>query len=153
MFMIDERIIFMPCNLAVTITKAVVAPEHLLKLLTPQVVEALVDGFVRQHPTFVQYASVRVMTAPRGVVTIWLGYNKQMTIVDGQVSARFPRGEEANGEMCAQLISTLLAKGADRLFAQQVKKSLQQLGTVQEQQTKVKDGDQVIPVTMFKLEI
>ncbi len=142
----------MPCNLAVTITKAVVAPEHLLKLLTPQVVEALVDGFVHQHPMFVQYASVRV-TASRGVVTIWLGYNKQITIIDGQVSARFPRGNAAKGEELAQLISTLLAKGADRLFAQQVKKSLQQLGTVQEQQTKVQDGNQVIPVTMFKLEI
>ena len=142
----------MPCNLAVTITKAVVAPEHLLKLLTPKVVEALVDGFVRQHVSFQKYSPLRVR-ASRGGITIWLGYGRQISIVGHQVSASFPRGEERKGEELAQLISTLLAKGADRLFAQQVKRSLQQVGRVQESQRSVNDGEQVVPVTMFKVEM
>ncbi len=40
----------MPCNLAVSITKAAVQDEQLTKLLTPEIVKTLLETFIGQHP-------------------------------------------------------------------------------------------------------
>jgi hypothetical protein len=151
--MIDDRGKDMPCNLAVTIQKAAVNNKELAALLTPQVVKTLVESFVQQHEAFKPYQPIR-LTARGGMVYANLGdYTRSFSIIGTEVYVNFPRTEKEKGEEIAQLLTTLLSRGADRLFAEKVKKSLQKFGKVQASQATVKDGTQVVPVTMLKFEV
>ncbi|MGH2505869.1 MAG: hypothetical protein ACRDHZ_00380, partial [Ktedonobacteraceae bacterium] len=148
----------MPCNLAVSITKATTAPEHLQKLLTSEVVKAVVESFVKTHEIFkgYQYQNVRLYER-MGMVEIYLGFGHRLELrqVNGvwTASGRFPRGEEAKLENMTSLLSVLLSKGADRLYARQVKAALQQFGQVNESQAKVNDGEEMMNVTLLQFEV
>ncbi|MEO9030631.1 MAG: hypothetical protein ABI413_17625, partial [Ktedonobacteraceae bacterium] len=112
----------MPCNLAVTITKGVTAPEHLQKLLTPAVVQALVESFVKTHEIFkgYQYQNVRLFER-MDMVEIYLSFGHRLELrqINGvwTMNGRFPRNEGASLENMTSLLTTLLNKGADRLYA------------------------------------
>jgi hypothetical protein len=149
----------MPCNLAVTITKAVTAPEHLQALLTPEIVKTLVESFVRSHEIFQAYsnAQVRITTGTKAI-DILLDWRHRITIYPNrqgvwQVQTLFQRGEEKLSQTVTELFTTLLAKGADRLYAKKVKGVLSSFGKVAESQAKVKDGEQTVDVTLLKFEI
>jgi hypothetical protein len=151
----------MPCNLAVTITKATTAPEHLQKLLTPAVVKALVEPFVKAHEIFRGYDYQNVHLYERtnhpNMVEIYLSWGRRIELqqINGvwTVYGRFPRTEEAKLAQMAELLEQLLARGADRLYARQVKQALSAFGKVAESQARVKDGEQTVDVTLLKFEI
>jgi hypothetical protein len=143
----------MPCNLAVTITKAVVAPEHLLALLTPEVIGQLITAFTSQSPEFQQYQPIRITTYGDTVNVILGRLDRRFLITHNQVTSNFPRYEQTQADTLAQLLSNLLSRGADRLFAAQVRKALtEKYGDVKQTSETVSNQGQPQRVTLFSFE-
>ena len=143
----------MPCNLAVTITKAVVAPEHLRKLLTPEVIQSLVQAFVAQHPAFADYQPVHVSLLGRTVL-VRLGRGRSVTLTAEQITANFPRYEQEQVPAIVELLTQLLAKGADKVFATQVRTALtKDFGQVSQTSTTVSNQGQKQNVTLFSFDV
>ena len=144
----------MPCNLAVTITKAVVAPEHLRKLLTPQVIQSLVQAFVAQHPAFTSYQPVRVSVLGSTVIVRLGRMDRSVSLTAEQVTANFPRYEQEQAPAIVELLTQLLAKGADKLFATQVRTALaKDFGQVQQTSTTISNQGQKQNVTLFSFDV
>lgn len=143
----------MPCNLAVTITKGVVAPDHLKKLLTPQIIQQLVTAFCNEHPDFKQHQPIRTSSSSDGVVLYVGRLDRRLIITNDQVKANFPRYAQEEGERLATLLTHLLAKGADKLFAAQVQKALATFGGVQAQTATVDNEGEKQQVRVFTLEV
>lgn len=137
----------MPCNLAVTITKAAVEQEHLNKLLTPQVVEQALRAFLTARD---RNATVRVNY---GTVYASTGYNS-VSVFRGRVSVSNGNRDTRGAEKLAAETQQLLAALADTLFAQQVQSALQGSGArVASQQVVVDNAGrrQVATVLSFNL--
>ncbi len=144
----------MPCKWAITITKAVVAPEHLRSLLTPEVILSLVQSVVEQHPAFASYQPVRC-SVYNGTVIVQLGrLDRSVTLTASQVNANFPRAEQEQAPAIVELLSTLLARGADKLFATQVRAALaEKYGQVQQTSSTVMNQGQKQNVTLLSFEV
>ena len=148
----------MPCNLAVSITKAAVLPEHLQKLLTAPVIKVLVESFIKTHEVFKAYPNASVRVVKDNLVELVLDWGHRITIYRNfqgvwQVNGDFQRYERRLGEQITDLLSTLLTKGADRMYARQIKNALQTFGKVEESQAKVKQGTETLDVTLLTFEI
>jgi hypothetical protein len=116
----------MPCNLAVTITKTVVAAEHLHQLLTPEAVTPVVLAYVRERlPTSSPTATVQGAT-----VLIWAGaYTITITGAEIQVSGDFADLAEQLAEEITQVLAVL----ADELFAAELSALLAPFGATTQQ--------------------
>jgi hypothetical protein len=144
----------MPCNLAVTITKVVVAPEHLRTLLTPEVIQSLVQAFVAQHPAFTSYQPVRVSVLGSTVLVRLGRMDRYVSLTAEQVTANFPRYEQEQAPAIVELFTQLLAKGADKLFATQVRTALaKDFGQVSQTSTTVSNQGQKQNVTLFSFDV
>ncbi len=122
----------MPCNLAVTIQKAVISSDEIKKLLTNDVLERAVTAFLKP-----QYKSIQSYR-PWGSVSFILNndYRYSIEVSANEVSVQFPKGEEAASELLASQINTLLARVGDRLLAAQMSQALgQEFGKSVSQQT------------------
>src|SRR5579859_7209219 len=112
----------MSCDLAVSIAKAAVTKQHLLDLLTTDVVQQVVlkylqSEYANDFPR-VRYASARWVRFEVGDVTI------SINIKNGVVMVRSESGDSAEAEDFAQKIELLLARLADSLFQQKVQQAL-----------------------------
>src|SRR5436309_405092 len=114
----------MPCNLAVSITKAAVLPEYLASLLTPEVVEQVVMAYLKQHQTYKTYQPIRSRIAGESVIFHLSSLAYRITITGGNVVINFPRYALQEADILAEELTTLLAKGAAKLFADQLQATL-----------------------------
>jgi hypothetical protein len=114
----------MPCDLAVTITKAAVTKEHLLKLLTPRVVADLLTRFLQAKDK-----TARVMQPGSGpTVYASMGYYS-ISITRGQVTVRASnRADTKAADALAKELQQLIAGLADTLFAKQVQAAMASAG-------------------------
>jgi hypothetical protein len=144
----------MPCNLAVTITKAVVAPEHLRALLTPEVIASLGESIVEKHPAFASYQPVRFRVYNETVIVRLGRMDRTVTLTASQINANFPRFEQEQAPAIVELLSTLLSRGADKLFATQVRAALaEKYGPVQQASSTVMNQGQKQNVTLLSFEV
>jgi len=122
----------MPCNLAVTITKAAVSQAQLVALLTPEVVQAVVEAYLRQPGVLAPGETAAVQrSGPTITITIQVGGGRRiaMAIADGVVQAT-TRTSDQRAQELVDALSPLLARAADARFAQQVQAALARLGPV-----------------------
>ena len=143
----------MPCNLAVTITKATVLPEHLQSLLTPAVVKTLVPAFLQQHP---EYNSAGHISAwNQGDTVVFSVGDFTITVSkDTQVTVNTIRLRREAANKLAEQITTLLSIGADRMFVNQVQQVLTaKFGAVYSQTATVDNQGTQERVSVFMLEI
>ncbi len=141
----------MPCGSAVTITKAGVLPEHVVSLLTPQVIELIVTAYLSQHPEYKMMLPLR-STVIRETVTFYLGrLDQRIEITGNTVRVEFPRYARAAANTLSNELITLLEKAGDRLFAEQVKAALTaKFGTVQTSTATVNNQGEQQSVTAFR---
>lgn len=112
----------MPCNLAVSITKAAVTEDHLRALLTADTITDVVLRFLTQ-----QYAclSPQLLSASGRRLTFLLdGGDITITIVDGKVTTNATRYRLPQANDIVEAVSLLLAHLADMLFQRQVQQAL-----------------------------
>jgi len=143
----------MPCNLAVSITKAAVSQEHLRKLLSdnPSLVAQVVLNYLVQHQT-VGHLHPSIAGQTSFAVTFSLG-NWFLTIRDGQVSIDAVRpGERREADALCQEVSEVLALLADELFLQQVQQLLGDTITGI-QQVEVESSGQRMAATVFTVNL
>ena len=144
----------MPCNLAVTITKAAVLPDHLVALLTPEVIEQVVTAYLQHHPVFKDYLPLRSKTIGNVVTFFVSNLAYRITITGNQIAINFPPYAQDKATKLSGELVTLLSKTSDRLFARQVQKSLAaKFGNVQQQTAKVDNEGEQQTVTVFTLEV
>jgi hypothetical protein len=113
----------------------------------------LITAFTSQSPEFQQYQPVR-LTMYGDTVNVILGrLDRRFLITRDQVTSSFPRYEQAQADTLAQLLSNLLSRGADRLFAAQVRKALtEKYGDVKQTSETVSNQGQPQRVTLFSFE-
>ena len=126
----------MPCNLAISITKAAVSNEQLLKLLTPELISQAVKSFLSRHETYQhqRYDDWQY----RNSLIIYVG-ECTVTFTDGEVKVEGPEWSTALVNALSADMTTLLSRLADYLFAQQVQQALASLGQVASQTVNVDD--------------
>jgi len=129
----------MPCNLAVSITKAAVTEEKLLALLVPEVVLPVVQSYLSQPGVLT--ADERANVGQQGArLLVYVG-SLVLYVEGGRVSTYATEGyNEVRGNELVAALSNLLALAADALFAQQVKAALARFGKVGQQQVMVDNG-------------
>lgn len=128
----------MPCNLAVSITKAAVTEAKLLALLTPEKVQPVVEAYLRQPGVLKQGERVELSNGG-GTMFIRVG-SLSLQIQAGRVSTYATQGyNDMRGRELVDALSNLLALTANALFAQQVKAALAPLGKVKQQQVSVEN--------------
>ena len=125
----------MPCNLALTITRAAVSEDRLLALLTDDLVAAIVAAFLAERGL-----ALTETRLPRGVA--FAGGPIALTIVGGRVtgrtSSRWPT--LADRDLLAGVMADLpdvLAQAGDQVFARKVLETLAAFGPVTAQQVSV----------------
>lgn len=124
----------MPCNLAVSITKAVVTQEYLRRLLTPEVLTTVLEAFLAAA-----YDSYRfsIRSTPIGV-TCTLG-EVTFAIVQGTISvragARTPLAERLLPEL-----ELLVRRTSDTLLLQRIHDALGMIGSITYQTVLIDDG-------------
>ena len=140
----------MPCNLAISITKAAVSNEELLKLLTSEVVHEAVKNFLSRHETYKD----KVIGDWQSEPTVWFYVgNCIITITNGQVTVNGPQWTKEEVEALSTDMNTLLSRLADYLFAQQVQQALTGLGPVETQVVNVDDQGVTRQATVLTLTI
>jgi hypothetical protein len=140
----------MPCNLAVSITKAAVTEERLLALLTPEAVQPVVEAYLRQPGVLKPGESFNVNRQGNRLM-IMVG-SLRLFIERGRVSTYATQGyNDVRGEELVSALSNLLALAADALFAQQVKAALAPFGKVAQQQVMVDNGGVTQAATVLTL--
>ena len=145
----------MPCNLAVTITKALVLPEQLQQLLIPEIVTRVITAYIEQHrEEYGSFGPLRTTTRD-GIVTCYIGrLDYRIMIANGQVSVNFPPYKQTQAEKLSEELSQLLSRAADQLFASQVQQSLKaKFGRVRTNTATVDNQGTPQQVTVFSLEI
>ncbi|WP_322489387.1 hypothetical protein [Chloroflexus sp.] len=142
----------MACNLAVSITKAAVNEEQLLKLLTPEAVQPVVESYLRQPGVLKAGETFNVSRqGNRLIVTVG---SLRLFIDGGRVSTYATQGyNDGRGRELVDALSNLLALAADALFAQKVKAALAPFGKVAQQQVTVDNGGVTQAATVFTLKI
>lgn len=166
----------MPCNLAVTITKAGVAPQELQALLTTETVATVVEAFITTHPKFTEAKAtitgrngfgggiitvslMRTAGSPGQIKRLNIGTattQAWMGVTPGGVQAVFQRDQDkAYMDELAELLQELVSRTADTLYAKKVKALLETIveDAVEETQQVVKTGKQEMAVTMLKFEL
>lgn len=144
----------MPCNLAVTITKAAVTNEQLTKLLTPEIVKTLLETFIGQHPDHQAQTPRATIRKQNGQVSLYISrYDCFLSVINGEVTISTPRyyTEQANDLM--KQVALLLSKAADKLFVAQVQQALAKFGNVDAQTTTVDNAGEKQQVRVFTLEL
>ncbi|NNJ13616.1 hypothetical protein EKD04_025145 [Chloroflexales bacterium ZM16-3] len=142
----------MPCNLAVSITKAAVSEERLRALLTPEAVRPVIEAYLRQPGVVGAGERVHVQRQGDGLA-VRVG-SLTLTIRDGQVQTRASRGyNDTRAQELTDALSALLALAADALFAQQVRAALATFGPVAAQQVTVDNGGVTQAATVLTLHI
>jgi hypothetical protein len=112
----------MPCNLAVSITKAAVTEDHLRALLTADTVSDVVLRFLAQ-----QYArrSPRLLSASgRRSVFLMDEGDTLITITDGKVTINAVALRPSQADDILEAVSLLLTRLTDMLFQRQVQQAL-----------------------------
>jgi hypothetical protein len=140
----------MPCNLAVSITKAAVTEDRLLALLTPAVVQPIIVAYLRQPGVLTAGERVTV-TTPGARVVVTVGA-LTFHIDGGRVSTVATEGAtDARGRELVDALSALLALAADARFAQQVRTALAAFGRVSQQSVTVDNGGVTQAATVLTL--
>lgn len=126
----------MPCNLAVTITKAAVKSEHLLNLLKTEAIQPVVEAYLRDRfPAQALYSSV-----DGNSLEIWVEpYTITITTGTVQVSVS-SAAMQANTTQLAEELQQLLAVLADELFAAQLGNLFAEYGATAQQVTVENQG-------------
>lgn len=157
----------MPCNLAITITKAAVSEERLRALLTPEVVTSLLasylqasgyaivpESFQQQQPG--TYASLQ--TLPDGRVQCRIGgyYGIDVFVAPAGVvtvnTTTYSQHSQADHVLAD--VTQLLSQATDALFARQVQAALASLGVpMTTEQVQVDQAGHVSPATVFTLRV
>jgi hypothetical protein len=137
----------MPCNLAVSITKAGVTKPQLLALLTPDIVKKAVRAYLQQ-----QYPehSLRVLYLTADGVELILGTTR-IFIENGRVWVSDPYGDETLVEALASEVEQFVLQLADGLFQQKLQELLGDAVT-QTQIVNVDNEGVVQQATVFTLE-
>lgn len=135
----------MPCQLAISITKAVVAHEALERLLTPTVLEAVVTPFLAQH-----YASFApsVQRTPIGV-TCRIG-PVTCALTRGTLTVRTGARTPLAAQLVAQLERLLGDTGA-AVYLGRVCDALRSFGPVSLQSLMVAEGATLLAATLLTL--
>jgi len=112
----------MPCNLAVSITKAAVTEDHLRALLTADVTSDVVLRFLeQQYP----HLSPRLISASGSRMVFWLDSGDiTLTITNGQTTVDATRAQQRQANAILAQVSQLLARLADQRFQRQVQTAL-----------------------------
>ena len=142
----------MPCNLAVTITKAAVTNEQLQKLLTPEVVKTLLESYISKHPNHKGQTPHAFIRGDEVSLPI-LRYDCRVIIKNGQVRISTPRRNVEEAEALSGELAQLLSLAADKLFAGQVQKALASMGKVSGQTVTVDNQGQKQQARVFTLEV
>lgn len=142
----------MPCNLAVSITKAAVTDEKLRALLTPAQVQTVIEAYLRQ-PGVLKGRERSTVTVIGDSIRVQVGA-LWIEIRGGRVSTTATEGfNDVRGQELVDALSNLLALTADALFAQQVKAALAPLGKVKQQQVSVDNAGVTQAAMVFTLKI
>ena len=141
----------MPCNLAVSITKAAVIEAHLVALLTPEAILPLIEAYLRQPGVGV--AGERRSVERQGDAMVVTVGNVTMTIREGRGETQATQGYDGRAKELTDGISALVAGIADALFAQQIRAALAPFGTVAAQQVTVDNDGVSQVVTMLTMTI
>jgi hypothetical protein len=141
----------MPCNLAVSITKASVTEEKLLALLTPDAVRPVVQSYLSQ-PGVLKPNEAATVAVQGSRVVVAVG-SLQLVVSGGRVTTTATAGyDDTRGRELVDALSTLLALAADALFAQQVRAALSGLGRqVTQQQVTVDNAGVTQAATVLTL--
>ena len=141
----------MPCNLAVSITKAAVNDEQLKQLLTTQVIHQVVKNFLSANEAYKGqlYGDWESSTSS----VFYIGDCTLTVFNGGQVSVDASRWSRERAQTLNADIAKLLVRLADHLFAQQVQQALAGLGPVQVQTVDVDDQGITRQATVLTLNL
>ena len=160
----------MPCNLAVSITKAAVTDEHLNELLVPDVLERLARAYLESEG----YAASESLSYPNaGEFSLSRMYGNEIILtvcpakqdrayperfslflVGGRVTGRGQRGPlAAQMDAMVAAFEQLLRETANSLLAQEIADALAVFGAVQQQQVSVDEGGQIKMATVVTLNL
>lgn len=115
----------MPCNLAVSITKAAVTNESLLRLLTPELIEPVLRAYLEQH-----YTPCSLRRGSHGGKALFASVaGCRIAIENGNVRVTDDDGDTNLVTRLSEEFSHLLATLADRAFAQAVAAALGEIVT------------------------
>lgn len=140
----------MPCSLAVSITKAAVSNEQLLKLLTPDVVTQAVKNFLSRHETYKDelFGDWQDETT----VIFYVG-DCVLHIENGKITVTGTQWATEQANALSADMTTLISRLADYLFAQQVQQALARLGPVGTQVLNVDDQGITRQATVLTLNV
>ena len=143
----------MPCNLAVSITKAAIADKQLLELLTPEVIKTLITTFLENDAALTSYRPIRASVLGNRLVVYIGRIDFKVFVENGQVTIYAPRSLRAKAQQLTESLSTLLTKGAEKLFDEKMLKTLQGLGKTAVRHVEVDSQGTNVPATLFTLEL
>lgn len=142
----------MPCNLAVSITKAAVTEERLLVLLTPAAIQPVIEAYLAQPGVLRAGDTARVTRQGERLTVAVAGLT--ITIEGGRVRANATAGRtDVRARALVDGLSNLLSLAADALFAQQVKGALSRFGKVGQQQVVVEEAGVTQAATVLTLKL
>ncbi|MBA3822506.1 MAG: hypothetical protein H0X24_01225 [Ktedonobacterales bacterium] len=157
----------MPCNLAISITKACIPDEQVQALFTPPIVTSLLQsllvaqGYTERAQSFADseldtYFSIQTLANDLVQCRIGGYFGIDLFVERGQVTVN---GTSADQRMAIErwqaLVSQLFQRAAGALVATQLQSRLQQLyGSVTTAQVLIDQGDgEAHPVTRFTLHL
>lgn len=169
----------MPCNAAITITKAAVSADRLAGLLTPEVTSTLLTAHLeglgleqRTAASFSDHAMSQDYARPlpffavrqnqagayprQGATTARIGgyYGVDIIVEAGKVRVNCTNpAQQQYAEQIAEQISTLMGAAADMLFAQQVEATMARMGAVERQEVMVEDQGQQRTATVLTVRL
>jgi hypothetical protein len=145
----------MPCNLAVSITKAAVQDQKLKALLTPDIVKTLIETYIANREGLKQPQPNASISKRSGTVSLYIQeLNCFLTVRNGRVIMdSVERWHEAEANQLAEDIAQLLQQAALKLFDLKITATLKKLGTVSSKSVDVNTQGQKTQATMFTLDM
>jgi len=146
----------MPCDLAVTIQKAVIKEEQIQALMTPEVLEKAVVAYLKGHESYKMFQPV--CYAYGNTVDIFLlngnSPDYRVSVTAAGVNVRLPRGMEAEAELLSSQLVKLLAAVGNKLLASHVRRTLKgQFGDVNQESATVDNQGQSQQVVKLSFEV
>lgn len=136
----------MPCNLAVSITKAAVTNETLLRLLTPELIEPVLRAYLEQ-----QYQQVSLRR--RGNALIGSVAGCFISVHNGTVRVIDDDGDTDLVTRLSEELSQLLTTLADRAFEQAVAAALVTLSPNVQEVTVAGADQQPLHAAVFSVKL
>lgn len=143
----------MPCNLAISITKAAVTDAARVALLTSEVVQPVLTQWLAGQVPRLSVSAVRVVRGGVEVQVMEGNISLSVSIERGKIRIDTERVGRAAADRLQTQLTELLGFIADRVTAQRIAALLGQFGDVTAQSVMVEDAGTVVAAQVLTLNV